>query len=71
MPAAPGPDAGPTGSGAGSVGFDVAVNPDYVARTGVVVIAGQTFTVTQGAVPCSFRLNLTERVHGPAAEFKS
>ena len=62
-------NAGATGSGNGSVGFDVAVNPVYTGRTGTVLIAGQAYTVTQAPVPCSFRLNLTERVHGPAAEF--
>jgi hypothetical protein len=41
------------GSGAATVNFDVLANPDFIARTGVITIAEQTFTVTQaGAVRC-------------------
>jgi hypothetical protein len=33
------------------------------------MIAGQTFSVTEAGIPCSFQLNLNQRTHGPAAEF--
>jgi hypothetical protein len=39
---------GTSGSGNGTVGMTIAANPG-AARTGVVAIAGQTYTVTQGA----------------------
>jgi trimeric autotransporter adhesin len=43
---------GATGTGSGHVVIDIAANT-AAARTGTVDIAGQVFTVTQGA-PCSF-----------------
>jgi hypothetical protein len=41
---------GASGTGSGTVGYSVAANTGG-ARTGTVTIAGQTFTVTQAAVP--------------------
>jgi hypothetical protein len=35
------------GTGNGSVDYDVAANPDAIARTGTLTIAGHSFTVTQ------------------------
>lgn len=40
-----------TGSGNGTVSFNVAANTGANARTGSILIAGQTFTVTQAATP--------------------
>lgn len=40
---------GGTGSGNGSVGFTVAPNASTAARNGTLTVAGQTFTVIQGA----------------------
>lgn len=61
--------AGPGGTGPGLVSCQVAPNPDYSARTGQVMIAGQIFRVVQAGIPCGFQLNLNQRTHGPAAEF--
>jgi hypothetical protein len=52
-------NSGATGSGNGTVTYTVANNPGG-ARSGSLTIAGQTFTVTQGA-GCSFGLNPTQQ----------
>ena len=44
------------GTGNGSVGYQVAVNSGE-QRTGTVIVAGQTFTVTQEALVCAVTLN--------------
>ncbi|HEX5070450.1 MAG TPA: BACON domain-containing carbohydrate-binding protein [Vicinamibacterales bacterium] len=45
---------GASGSGNGTVAFDVTANPNTTSRTGPISIAGQTHTVTQsGACPAS------------------
>ena len=41
--------AGASGSGAGTVSYSVQPNPGGVPRSGAITIAGQTFTVNQGA----------------------
>jgi hypothetical protein len=40
-----------SGSGNGAVSYAVAANPATAARSGTLSVAGQTFTVTQGAAP--------------------
>jgi hypothetical protein len=47
---------GATGSGSGDVGFTAAANPSAASRSGVLTVAGKTFTVTQGGMPCSYTL---------------
>ncbi|MBL8112689.1 MAG: fibronectin type III domain-containing protein [Acidobacteria bacterium] len=47
---------GASGSGAGSVTFAVAANPDAAVRTGTITVASETFTVTQSAAGCTYRL---------------
>jgi len=52
------------GSGNGSVQFTVAANPSTSARTATLVIAGQSFTITQAGAPapaCTYVLNATGR----------
>jgi hypothetical protein len=49
---------GSSGSGNGSVHFTVAANTDG-ARSGTITIAGQTFTVSQGAAACPSSINPT------------
>jgi all-beta uncharacterized protein/BACON domain-containing protein len=44
---------GASGTGNGPVGFTVGANTG-ASRTGTLTIAGQTFTVSQDAVPCTF-----------------
>jgi hypothetical protein len=46
----------PSGTGQGSVAFTVAANPDPVARTGIVTVAGQEIAIAQAAAPCVFTL---------------
>jgi hypothetical protein len=48
---------GASGSGAGSVGYNVSANTGAGQRTGTMTIAGQTFTVTQSAVTCTFSIS--------------
>ena len=52
---------GATGSGDGTVGFSVAVNPNASARTGTLTIASQTFTVSQAASACTYSLTPTSQ----------
>jgi hypothetical protein len=52
---------GATGSGNGSAGFSVAVNPNATTRTGTLTIAGRTFTVNQAAAACTFTVSPTSR----------
>jgi hypothetical protein len=49
---------GATGTGNGAVGYSVAPNLGS-ARTGTITVAGQTFTVTQPALVCTFTINPT------------
>jgi hypothetical protein len=58
---------GTDGVGNGTVHYTVAANPNPIARTGVVVIAQQLFTVQQQAVPCTYSISPTSRVHGYGA----
>jgi len=49
-----------SGTGSGSVTITIAANTSTSARTGVVTVAGQAFTITQaGATPCSYTLSGT------------
>ncbi|HMZ22283.1 MAG TPA: BACON domain-containing carbohydrate-binding protein, partial [Blastocatellia bacterium] len=49
--------AGTSGSGAASVAFVAAANPNTTPRTGTLTVAGQTFTVTQAALQCSYAIS--------------
>ncbi len=55
-----------TSSGAGNaeVGYTVPANPNSYTRTGVVVIAGQSFTVSQSLTACSYATAPAEATHG-------
>jgi hypothetical protein len=56
------------GTGNGTVGYSVAANTTPAARTATINVAGQTFTVTQAGVPCTFTLSTTSlSVSAPAA----
>jgi hypothetical protein len=58
---------GASGTGNGAVGFSVAANPGS-ARTGTIVVAGQTFTVTQAATaptPCVYSIAPANTAIGP------
>jgi Putative binding domain, N-terminal/Viral BACON domain len=62
---------GASGSGNGSVNFTAAANPDAQARTGTLTIGGQTFTVSQAAVGCTFSLSPTSWSAGAAGASSS
>ena len=47
---------GANGNGVGTVTFTIAQHVEPTARTGMLTIAGQTFTVTQAAAPCVYAI---------------
>src|SRR4051794_5007720 len=49
--------AGANGSGAGTVTYSVAANPNAAMRTGTLTIAGQPFTVTQAGTSCGYLIS--------------
>jgi hypothetical protein len=57
---------GATGSGNGTFTYSVAANTTTVARTGTVTAGGKTFSVNQGATPCSYTLSPTGQALGSA-----
>jgi len=46
-----------SGSGNGTVGYTVAPNSSSLTRSGTLNIAGQTFTVTQTGVACTYAIS--------------
>jgi hypothetical protein len=48
-----------SGTGTGDVNINVAANPTTSPRSGTITVNGQTFTVNQAAVSCTFSLNPT------------
>lgn len=58
---------GASGSGNGTATLLVLANADTTARTGTVSIAGQTFTVQQAGVPCSYAIVPASASVGAAA----
>ena len=46
--------AGTSGTGSGTVSFNVAANVNTTTRSGTLTIGGQTFTVNQAAAPCIY-----------------
>jgi hypothetical protein len=46
-----------SGSGSGTVPYSVAANSTTSARTGTLTVAGQTYTVNQAALSCSYTLS--------------
>lgn len=57
-------NSGASGSGNGAVNYTVAANATTAPRTGTVTIAGQTFTVTQAGLPCSYAIAPTTQTFG-------
>src|SRR3954471_11966361 len=49
--------AGANGSGAGTVTYSVAANPNAAMRTGTLTIAGQTFTLMQAGTSCAYLIS--------------
>ena len=48
---------GASGSGSGTVAFSAAANSSTSSRTGTLTIAGQSFSVTQPGINCTFTLS--------------
>ncbi len=57
---------GHVGNGSGTVGYTVGANPAASIRSGTLTVAGQTFTVSQAAAPCSYAISPLSSV-APAA----
>ena len=54
---------GATGNGTGTVNFNIAANTN-AARSGTLVVAGQTFTVNQAEAICTYSINPTSQTVG-------
>src|ERR671937_692124 len=50
---------GASGTGIGTVTYSVAANPTGSARTGTLMVAGQTYTITQAGNSCVYSLSNT------------
>jgi Viral BACON domain len=59
-------NSGSTGSGNGTVGYTIAANLSSDVLTGTITAAGQTFTVVQTGVACTFSLDSTNADFGAA-----
>jgi hypothetical protein len=59
------------GTGSATVNFLVDANPNLISRTGIVVIAGQNFTVTQSGITCTYALAPVSGMPGAAPETNS
>ncbi len=55
---------GGSGTGNGTVNYTVAANTATTSRMGTITVAGQTATVTQAGVPCSFTASPTAATPG-------
>ncbi|MBF0339084.1 MAG: DUF1566 domain-containing protein [Nitrospirae bacterium] len=59
---------GSSGSGSGSVGYSVTANTSMAQRTGTITIAGQTFTVTQDGMSCTYSITPTSKTFTSAGD---
>jgi hypothetical protein len=59
--------AGNSGAGSNLISYLVEANPSPTSRVGVVLIDGQTFTVTQSGTPCEYSVSPGTRNHGQGA----
>jgi hypothetical protein len=55
---------GTTGAGPGDVTYTVQANPTFNERSGVVVVAGLPFTITQKGLTCDYSISPATRTHG-------
>ena len=58
---------GASGSGNGSVGYSAAANTTTTSRSGTLTIGGQTFTVTQAGMACTYSITPTAQTYTSAA----
>ncbi len=61
-------DSGSSGSGNGTVNYSVEADNAANSRTGTLTIAGQTFTVNQAGVSCTYSISPSSRSHGSGVE---
>ncbi len=52
-----------SGAGNGSVNYSLAANPTAIGRTGVLMLADQTFTISQAGAPCAYQFSPTNQVY--------
>jgi|GEM_PF-1053380 len=57
---------GESGNGSGPVNYSVAANPNFSPRDGTLTIAGQTFTVSQAGIPCTYSISPASQNFGAA-----
>ncbi|MBI4657250.1 MAG: hypothetical protein HY735_00115, partial [Verrucomicrobia bacterium] len=62
---------GSSGSGSGTVRYSVAANTGASARNGTITVQGQSFSITQAGVSCSYAISPASRTHGAGAEENS
>ncbi len=55
-------DSGSTGTGSGQVSFSLGPNPSSEGRSGSIVVAGQTVTVSQSGAVCGYILRSSEGI---------
>jgi Bacterial Ig domain/Putative binding domain, N-terminal/FG-GAP-like repeat/PQQ-like domain/IPT/TIG domain len=55
-----------SGTGSDNVAYTVTANPNFAPRTGTITVAGQTFTVTQGARTTTTSVSITSPSSGAA-----
>jgi hypothetical protein len=58
-------------TGMGSVSFQVTANPTSSVRTGTLIVAGQTITITQQASSCVYTVTPTSFSIGPASTIRT
>ncbi|OAD19669.1 hypothetical protein THIOM_004682 [Candidatus Thiomargarita nelsonii] len=59
---------GESGNGNGTVTYSITANPSHKSRQGTLTIAGQTFTITQEGIECSYSITPTSQSHSSNAE---
>ena len=62
---------GASHTGMGSVSFQITTNPTASVRTGTLIVAGQTVTVTQQASSCVYTVTPTAFVIEPASTIRT
>jgi len=59
---------GDSGEGNGTVTYSITANPSHKIREGTLTIAGQTFTITQEGIDCSYSITPTSQSHSSNTE---
>jgi hypothetical protein len=59
---------GENGEGDGTVVYEITENPNHQPREGTLTIAGQTFTITQEGIECTYSITPTSDSHSSNTE---